>query len=39
MLSKNWLVEVQYIYREGNMCVDWLARLNINLPPNVRDVR
>lgn len=31
-LTKNWIVKVQYTYREGNRGVDYLANLIYNWP-------
>lgn len=35
MLNRNWTVEINHIFREGNRCADWLAgnstRLNVGL--------
>ena len=30
LLAKEWNVEIQHTYKEGNKCADWLARYNLS---------
>ncbi|KAK7306677.1 hypothetical protein VNO77_44629 [Canavalia gladiata] len=36
LIQRGWVIKVQYILREGNLCADWLA--NCGLGPNIRSV-
>ena len=32
LLSKDWEVKIQHIYREANACADWLSKVAYQMP-------
>ena len=33
---KDWVCKLQYVWREGNKCADWLAKQSVSSDPGMR---